>query len=203
MVGAQRQPWVLNSKTQSNPERVTNFGRNPYTVTDYFVIGPRVVAALQPWARISERLRRLLTLLLARVDAHVEDRGAGGLRLDHDCKSFLFRSAFCETTHPATGWHLFRFAKTTFFGSGPTRVRDAVSGVEILYFPRRLICTKSDEGNFSLHHLAEQNAHRQRQLHVRFGCFGKWRHVRPKVSHHHTLIIRRESFGKVAGKGHS
>ncbi len=40
-----------------NPERVCR-PPNPFRVSSLFEINPRVVAALQPWAQISERLRR-------------------------------------------------------------------------------------------------------------------------------------------------
>ena len=53
----EREPWVDHIKWHSNPERVRQ-PANPYRVNFYFNGGPKVVAALQPWAEISERLRR-------------------------------------------------------------------------------------------------------------------------------------------------
>ena len=41
-----------------NPERI-RLDRNPFRVSIFFCVDPKVVAALQPWAEISERLRRI------------------------------------------------------------------------------------------------------------------------------------------------
>ena len=57
-VGAQRQPWVicLNSRSTlkgfANRRTLSGFRR-------LFAADPRVLAALEPWADISERLRRI------------------------------------------------------------------------------------------------------------------------------------------------
>jgi hypothetical protein len=39
----------------------------PFQFNDYFVIYPKVVAALQPWAAISQRLRRNFKLMHYRL----------------------------------------------------------------------------------------------------------------------------------------
>jgi len=49
-------PGIKNFK-RFNPERVPR-PANPFRVSDSFVTAPKVVAALQPWAEISQRLRR-------------------------------------------------------------------------------------------------------------------------------------------------
>src|SRR5215204_4447201 len=51
-------PGISNLNYKSNPERVRRLA-NPFRVSVHFwEFIPRVVAALQPWAEISERLRR-------------------------------------------------------------------------------------------------------------------------------------------------
>jgi|GEM_PF-3496399 len=44
-------------KRKTNPEGVRQLP-NPFRVQSYFLPRPRVVAALQPWAEIGQRLRR-------------------------------------------------------------------------------------------------------------------------------------------------
>src|SRR5215204_7812853 len=57
-VGAQRQPWDQNIKKSLNPERVRQ-SPNPFRVWSRSKItSPRVLTMLEPWAEISERLRR-------------------------------------------------------------------------------------------------------------------------------------------------
>src|SRR5215207_8837881 len=57
-VGAQRQPWDQNIKQSLNPERVRQ-PPNPFRVgRDLKLCPPRVLTMLEPWAEISERLRR-------------------------------------------------------------------------------------------------------------------------------------------------
>jgi hypothetical protein len=56
-VGAQRQPGNANNKAL-NPERVRR-AANTFEGLSIVLCDPRVVAALQPWAEISERLRRI------------------------------------------------------------------------------------------------------------------------------------------------
>jgi hypothetical protein len=51
-----RQPWV-NITTNLNPERV-RLKTNAFSVSIFYFANPGVVAALQPQAEISERLRR-------------------------------------------------------------------------------------------------------------------------------------------------
>src|SRR6185295_13884902 len=54
----QRQPWVGHLTLATNPERVRQ-SPNPFRVNaSFFIRAPRVLAVLEPWAEISERLRR-------------------------------------------------------------------------------------------------------------------------------------------------
>ena len=58
-VGAQRQPWVTNEKGQRTLKALGLCGINPFRVEIYCGYPvPRIVAALQSWAEISQRLRR-------------------------------------------------------------------------------------------------------------------------------------------------
>src|SRR5829696_8828706 len=64
-VGAQRQPWVtdFNQELKRRSAKILKgfIIGEPFQGLILFLNGaPRVVAVLQPWAEISERLRRLL-----------------------------------------------------------------------------------------------------------------------------------------------
>ena len=107
----------------------------------------------------------LLLRLLAHVDARVEDGGTGGgLGLHHDGHHFLFRATPGEAAHRAVGFHLFRVAKTTVIDASPTSIGHTIGGIKIFHFLLGFIRTKSDEGDFALHHPAENDTHRQWQL---------------------------------------
>jgi hypothetical protein len=56
-----RQPWVSIQNTRYNPERVRRLA-NPYRVSIYLAYKPKVLAALEPWAEVSQRLRRIFKL---------------------------------------------------------------------------------------------------------------------------------------------
>jgi hypothetical protein len=57
MVVAALQPWESN-KRGSQPCKGSSWEKPLQGCDEFFDVGPRVVAALQPWAEISERLRR-------------------------------------------------------------------------------------------------------------------------------------------------
>src|SRR6185369_5964280 len=60
MVGAQRQPWV--SRLNESFEPCKGYSRSGLTLSGliaFLGFNPKVVASLQPWARISLRLRRI------------------------------------------------------------------------------------------------------------------------------------------------
>src|SRR5215204_2226439 len=83
-------PGISNLNYKSNPERVRRLA-NPFRVSVHFwEFIPRVVAALQPWAEISERLRRNCECL--RRNGERIPRKGERLRRNCECLRRLFRT---------------------------------------------------------------------------------------------------------------
>jgi hypothetical protein len=54
-----REPWVIESKCILNPEKGSAIGKRFQRFDLILFANPRLSLMLQPWAEISERLRRI------------------------------------------------------------------------------------------------------------------------------------------------